>query len=101
METSERQVIETSDLTKTYGRVVALDRVAVRMPSGCTGLLGPNGAGKSTLIRIALGLLRADSGEVRVAGFDAAGEALALRAVVGYMPEHDCLPSDWLAQDFV
>ena len=64
-------------------------------------MLGPNGAGKSTLIRLVLGLLTPDSGEARVAGYDARREPLTLRAVVGYMPEHDCLPSDWLAQHFV
>jgi ABC-2 type transport system ATP-binding protein len=88
-------------LTKRFGQVVALNRASLSVPAGCTGLLGPNGAGKSTLIRVALGLLPADGGEVRVAGFDPRRDPLALRALVGYMPEHDCLPNDWLAQDFV
>jgi ABC-2 type transport system ATP-binding protein len=94
-------VVQTSVLSKRFGQVQALDRATLRVPLGCTGLLGPNGAGKSTLIRLLLGLLTPDSGEARVGGYDALRQPLALRAIVGYMPEHDCLPSDALAQDFV
>jgi ABC-2 type transport system ATP-binding protein len=81
--------------------VQALDHVTVSVGHGCTGLLGPNGAGKSTLIKLALGLLTPDAGSISVAGISAAQDPLALRTLVGYMPEHECLPSDWLAQDFV
>ena len=94
-------VVQTSDLSKRFGAVQALDRASLAVPPGCTGLLGPNGAGKSTLIKLLLGLLKPDRGSARVEGFDPTEQPLALRAVVGYMPEHDCLPSDWLAQDFV
>ncbi len=94
-------VVSTTDLSKRFGTVQALDGASLAVPQGCTGLLGPNGAGKSTLIKLLLGLLTPDRGAARVAGYDAAREPLALRAVVGYMPEHDCLPLDWLAQDFV
>jgi len=94
-------IVQTSELSKRFGSVQALDRATLTIGHGCTGLLGPNGAGKSTLIRLLLGLLAPDSGEAHVAGIDARRDPLALRAVVGYMPEHDCLPSDWLAQDFV
>ncbi len=94
-------VVRTADLSKRFGRVQALDGASLAVPPGCTGLLGPNGAGKSTLIKLLLGLLKPDRGEAHVGGYDAARQQLALRAVVGYMPEHDCLPTDWLAQDFV
>jgi ABC-2 type transport system ATP-binding protein len=94
-------IIQTRDLSKRFGNVQALDRATIAIPEGCTGLLGPNGAGKSTLIRLVLGLLTPDAGDAQVAGYDARREPVTLRAVVGYMPEHDCLPSDWLAQDFV
>ena len=100
-ETQAEPVLRTHALTKRFGQVLALDRASLAVPPGCTGLLGPNGAGKSTLIRLALGLLSPDAGEATVAGFDPVHQPLALRAAVGYMPEHDCLPSDWLAQDFV
>jgi ABC-2 type transport system ATP-binding protein len=99
--TRDRPVVQTRGLSKRYGRVQALDRVTLSVPPGCTGLLGPNGAGKSTLIKLLLGLLQPDGGEARLVGYDATHQPLALRAVVGYMPEHDCLPGDWVAQDFV
>ncbi len=94
-------VVRTSDLSKRFGRVQALDGASLAVTPGCTGLLGPNGAGKSTLIKLLLGLLTPDRGEAFVGGYNAARQPLALRAAVGYMPEHDCLPTDWLAQDFV
>ena len=94
-------VVQTKDLSKRYGRLLALDHATLTVEPGCTGLLGPNGAGKSTLIKLLLGLLTPDGGEATVVGCDARREQLALRALVGYMPEIDCLPGDWLAQDFV
>lgn len=62
-------VIETRDLTKTYGSVRALDGLSLSIPrGGVYGVLGPNGAGKSTLFRILLGLIRPSSGEASVMG---------------------------------
>lgn len=100
-EISEDLVVQTRNLSKRFGKVQALDGATLNVRQGCTGLLGPNGAGKSTLIKLLLGLIVPDRGDARVAGYDARRQPLALRAVVGYMPEHDCLPTDWLAQDFV
>jgi ABC-2 type transport system ATP-binding protein len=94
-------VVRTENLSKKYGKLLALDRVSLGVSAACTGLLGPNGAGKSTLIKLLLGLISPDEGAATVAGCDVLTQALELRAFVGYMPEHDCLPTDWLAQDFV
>ncbi|HEX8917453.1 MAG TPA: ABC transporter ATP-binding protein [Chloroflexota bacterium] len=101
MEENDGLVVQTRDLSKRFGRVQALDGVSLEVGGGCTGLLGPNGAGKSTLIKLLLGLLTPDRGTGCLAGLDARHDPLALRRIVGYMPEHNCLPSDWLAQDFV
>jgi ABC-2 type transport system ATP-binding protein len=65
------------------------------------GLVGANGAGKSTLIKILLGLVRPTAGGALVLGMDPLREAEKVRARVGYMPEHDCLPPDLAAAEFV
>ena len=94
-------VIETAGLTKRYPRVTALDALDVSIGEGVTGLVGANGAGKSTLIKILLGLTEATSGRAEVLGHDVATEGSRIRALVGYMPEHDCLPADVSASDLV
>jgi ABC-2 type transport system ATP-binding protein len=94
-------VIETSGLTKRYPAVTALDHLDVTVGDGVTGLVGANGAGKSTLIKILLGLVGATEGSARVLGHDVATDGAAIRARVGYMPEHDCLPADMSASDLV
>ncbi len=94
-------LVTTSGLTKTYGTVRALDGASLTVWPGCTALLGENGAGKSTLIKLLLGLNAASGGSASVLGFDPASQGPAVRARVGYFPEHDCLPNDWQAQDFV
>jgi ABC-2 type transport system ATP-binding protein len=95
-------VIETQALTKRYpGGVTALSDLTLTVEPGVTGLVGANGAGKSTLIKILLGLLEASSGTARVLGHDTATEGELIRARVGYMPEHDCLPPDVTATELV
>src|SRR5581483_7016202 len=100
-ESVSEPLVAARALTKTYGTVHALEDATLAVGEGCTALLGENGAGKSTLIKLLLGLNPADSGEMRVLGMDPAQHGSAVRARVGYFPEHDCLPSDWQAQDFV
>lgn len=68
---------------------------------GITGLVGSNGAGKSTLIKVLLGLLSPTSGRASVLGLDTVAQAEQIRALTGYMPEHDCLPPDMTATEFV
>jgi ABC-2 type transport system ATP-binding protein len=94
-------LISARELTKRYPGVVALDGLTVDLEPGIIGFVGANGAGKSTFIRILLGLLPQTSGTVSVLGFDSRSQAIELRKFVGYMPEHDCLPLDVSATDFV
>jgi ABC-type multidrug transport system fused ATPase/permease subunit len=86
-------VIEAIALTKVYpGGVTALAGLTVTFAPGVTGLIGANGAGKSTLIKILLGLVEPTSGTAQVLGHDCVTGGEQIRRVVGYMPEHDCLP---------
>ncbi|HEX9336388.1 MAG TPA: ABC transporter ATP-binding protein [Pseudonocardiaceae bacterium] len=95
-------LIETELLRKRYdGDVLAVDDLTVAIEPGIVGLVGANGAGKSTLIKLALGLLEPTGGRIRVLGLDPATEGDQVRARVGYMPEHDCLPPDVSAAEFV
>jgi ABC-2 type transport system ATP-binding protein len=94
-------LIATRGLTKRYGDVLALDDLDLELEPGVIGLVGANGAGKSTLIRILLGLLEPTSGAAQLFGLDVAAEGLEVRRRVGYMPEHDCLPLDLSATEFV
>jgi ABC-2 type transport system ATP-binding protein len=94
-------VIATDRLTKKYTTVTALDQLSVEIGQGVTGLVGANGAGKSTLIKILLGLIPATGGTARVLGADIASADPSVRSRVGYMPEHDCLPPDVSATEFV
>jgi len=83
------------------GRTVeALRGVNLKVRHGAvTGLIGPDGAGKTTLMRLATGLLRADSGTVQVLGLDADREALQVQASIGYMPQRFGLYEDLTVQE--
>jgi len=87
-------------LTKQYKNVVALNDVSFTIEGGITGILGENGAGKSTAIKIFLGLIRPTSGSVTVLG-EPASDNSGVRARLGYMPEHDCLPTQVSAAEFL
>jgi ABC-2 type transport system ATP-binding protein len=95
-------VIETAALSKVYpGDITALDGLTVSFAPGVTGLIGANGAGKSTLIKVLLGLLDPTQGMAKVLGLDCVKDGMRIRQLVGYMPEHDCLPPDVSATEFV
>ncbi len=84
----EKPILETRDLTKKYGSVVALDRLSLAVERGqILGFVGPNGAGKTTTIKILVGLARPTSGWARIAGADCATEARKVKRLVGYMPD--------------
>jgi ABC-2 type transport system ATP-binding protein len=78
-------MLELIDLHRRYGHVVALEGLSFSMDAGeMLGFVGPNGAGKTTAMRIVLGVLAPDSGEVRWQG---RAMDLAVRRRFGYMPE--------------
>lgn len=79
--------VEIQGLVKTFGRTKALDGLNLTVaPGDITGFLGPNGAGKSTTIRVLLGLLRANSGTVRLLGGDPWRDAVNLHRRIAYVP---------------
>ena len=95
------QTLVTVDrVTKKYKNVTALDNISFTISDGITGILGENGAGKSTIIKILLGLVAPTSGTAEVLGMNAS-ENPSVRARIGYMPEHDCLPSNVSAAEFL
>ena len=82
--------VEVENVSRTFGRKVALQRVSLRILRGeITALLGPNGAGKTTLLRILCGLMDADAGTVRVLGIDAKTSPTELRRRIGFIPSGD------------
>jgi ABC-2 type transport system ATP-binding protein len=94
-------LLRIDGLTKRYGSVTALDGLSADVPNGLVGVVGANGAGKTTLFRILLGLARPTAGTVEVVGRNVAVDPIGVRARLGYMPEHDCLPLDQTAADVV
>ncbi len=81
------EAVSIRGLVKTFGTTVALDGLDLQVRTGeVHGFLGPNGSGKSTTLRILLGLLRADSGEVRLLGGDPWREAATLHRRLAYVP---------------
>src|SRR3712207_5325845 len=79
--------VSVSGLVKTFGATRALDGLDLEVATGeVHGFLGPNGAGKSTTIRVLLGLLRRNSGEVRLLGGDPVRDAVALHRQLAYVP---------------
>ena len=86
-------VVEIADLSRRFGRTVALDGVSLDVPRGVVfGLVGENGAGKTTLIKHILGLLKAKTGTVRVFGLDPVRDPVE-GAVAGWVPERGPRPA--------
>lgn len=83
-----QSVIQTEELTKRYGNVIALDSLNLRVPQHAIfGFLGPNGAGKTTTMQLLLGLSHPTSGGGTIFGHDIVEDNLAIRARVGYLPQ--------------
>lgn len=92
-------VVEVQALTRRFGATAALDGVSLSLPRGAVyGLVGANGAGKTTLIKHILGLLRAESGSVRVFGLDPVSDPVGVLSRIGYLSEENDLPG-WMRVD--
>lgn len=97
-----RPVIETRDLTKSFGALTAVDSLDLRVEHGeVFGFLGPNGAGKSTTIALLLDLLRPSRGEARLFGLDVRDHASALHRRIGLVPAEVSMPKDMTAEHYL
>lgn len=93
-------MIEVSNISKTYGKVRALNDVSMSVAKGeIFGLVGPDGAGKTTLFRILCTLLLPDEGGARVEGFDVVRQMKEIRRRVGYMPGRFSLYQDLTVEE--
>jgi ABC-2 type transport system ATP-binding protein len=95
----DTSMIAITNLSRRFGSKLALDRVSLEVKPGCVfGLVGENGAGKSTLIKHILGLLRAETGMVRVFGLDPVADPVGVLSRIGYLSEQPDLPG-WMRVD--
>lgn len=94
-------VVDVSGVVKTYGTLVALSGIDLRVfPGEIYGLLGPNGAGKSTLIKMIGGMLQPSAGSIRVIGKDLSTDSVRAKASIGYVPETSMLYDSLTPRDF-
>ena len=94
--------VKVSNITKNYGKQLALDQVSVEIPTGeIVGLLGPNGAGKSTLMKIITCFLPPTSGTVLVNDFDINENPVEVRRLVGYLPENNPLYTEMYVKEYL
>ena len=81
-------VVVIDNLTKKYGELTAVDSLSLSLSAGqILGFIGPNGAGKTTTIRMLLGQLKPNAGQLRILGLDVARQTLEVRRRVGYLAE--------------
>ena len=95
-------MIETINLCKDYGDLVALDNLNLSINEGdCFGFIGPNGAGKTTTIKILSTLLRPTSGQAFVCGFSVNGQAKHIRRKIGYVPDEFGIYEDMTVTEYL
>jgi ABC-2 type transport system ATP-binding protein len=95
-------VIRLSHLSKSYGEHLAVKDLSLEIPGGqLVGLLGPNGAGKSTTIRMLTGMLLPTSGTAEVEGFDVVRQPVAVKRVIGYVPESGAVFETLTAHEYL
>lgn len=99
---SENYSIVVEGLQKRFGKKTAVESVSLRVAEGeFFGFLGPNGAGKSTTIRMLCGLLKPDAGRITIAGVDLAADPLAVKRLIGVLPEETNLYERLTGEEFL
>src|SRR5213083_814863 len=98
----DTHVIQTENLTKSYGTRIAVNHLNLTVEAKqIHGFLGPNGAGKTTTIKMLVGLLRPDSGSLKILGMNAAGDKPRIRERIGYMPELPKFPKHLTGEELL
>jgi len=95
-------IIQTNDIVKTYGEVMAVDHVNLTVKEGALfGLLGPNGSGKTTMIKMLTGQTRSSGGSATVLGIDVKKDPVGVRNLVGIIPEQETPPSFLTSMEYL
>ncbi len=95
-------MIHAEGLTKFYGTQCAVDNISLNIKRGeIVGLLGPNGAGKTTTLRMLTGFLKPSAGSIMIKDFTIDENPLAVKGLIGYLPESAPLYSEMLAYDYL
>lgn len=95
-------IIETKDLSKSFGDFLAVDGITIQVEAGqILALLGPNGAGKTTTIRMLASILRPSSGWARISGKDVVEEPMEVRRLIGMLTEHHGLYTRMRAPEYL
>lgn len=93
--TLNKLIIKTTNVVKTFGKVVALDELNMFVPKGISGFVGKNGSGKTTTIGVLLGLIRPNSGNATVFGLDCWHDAFEIKRKLGVMHEINAYPGSF------
>ncbi len=94
--------LQIATLTKTFGEQTAVDAISFSLVKGeIVGFLGPNGSGKTTTMKCICGILPPSSGQVKVAGTDVQEQPLEVKKILGYLPEHNPLPTDMYVVEYL
>ncbi len=95
-------MIEIKNLSRSFGRIRAVDKVSFAVDSGeIVGFLGPNGAGKTTTMRMMVGYLQPEAGQIELDGKSVFADPLAASARIGYLPEHNPLYPEMTVGEFL
>lgn len=88
MSRNREPAVLLKDVRKSFGDIDAVRGLSTEIEEGCVyGLLGPNGSGKSTTMRMIMGLVKPDSGEIRVFGHNPETDPLTVKRILGHVPE--------------
>ena len=94
-------MLSVKNLTKKYGKQIAVNGINIQFNNGIYGLLGPNGAGKTTLLSMIMGALRPDQGEIFFEGVSLAKNRDIFNAKVGYLPQGPVFYKEFTGAEFL